>query len=176
MTATKDTGQSMRAIFLALFAAAGLMACTSGDRPLHDMSGAGNGPDDFSVLPVAPLEIPETMQLVNPTPGGTNRVDPNPKAEAIAALGGRASAQVAGGIPARDAALVARASRYGTDANIRQTLATEDEAYRRSARRFSLFGGASYFSAYARQALDAYAELARFRAAGVATPSAPPAQ
>ncbi len=168
----------MRAIILVILTAVGLMACTSGDRPLHDMSGAGNGPDDFSVLPVAPLVMPDGKELPKPTPGGTNLVDPNPKADAIAALGGRASAQVAGGIPARDAALVAGAGRYGTQADIRETLASEDAALRRSARRFSffgLFGSGSYFGAYARQALDAYAELARFRAAGVATPSAPPA-
>lgn len=168
----------MRTIFLALLTALGLMACTSGDRPLHDLSSAGNGPDDFSVLPVAPLEIPDAKVLPTPTPGGTNLVDPNPKADAIAALGGRASAQVAGGVPARDAALVRGAGRYGTDANIRQTLADEDAALRSRARSFSffgLFGGGTYFGAYARQALDAYAELARFRAAGVATPSAPPA-
>ena len=168
----------MRTTILAIIAAAALTACTSSERPLHNLEGAGGGPDDFSVLPVAPLEIPQTKALPQPTPGGSNRVDPTPKADAIAALGGRASAQVAGGVPTRDAALVARASRHGLTTNIRQQLATEDAAVRRSARRFNLFGlfgDGTYFGAYARQALDAYAELARFRAAGVATPSAPPA-
>ena len=168
----------MRGIILATIAAIALTACTSGQRPLHDLDTGSQGPDEFSVLPVAPLEIPINRALPTPTPGGANLTDPNPKGDAIAALGGRQSAQSAGGIPARDAALVARANRHGTSAGIRATLAAEDASIRNSARRFSffgLFGGGNYFGAYARQALDAYSELARFRAAGVATPTAPPA-
>lgn len=168
----------MRATILAILTVSAMAACSSGTQPLHDMQGSGGGPDDFSVIPVAPLEFPESKVLPQPTPGGSNLTDPTPKADAIAALGGRASTQLAGGIPARDGALIARASRHGVTANIRQQLATEDAAVRTAARRFSffgLFGGGSYFSAYANQALNAYAELARFRAAGVATPTAPPA-
>lgn len=153
-----------------------LSACggSEGLRPLRASSG---GPDEFTVLPSAPLEMPSDLsRLPAPTPGVSSRVDATPKADAIAALGGRASAAFAGGIPATDAALVAAANRHGTAANIRQTLAAEDAQLRAGAGRFMLpfVGGDRYFRAYSGQKLDAYAELERLRAMGVETPTAPP--
>lgn len=166
-----------KAIFAGLTAIA-LAACSSGERPLHDMRSTTGGPDEFSIMPVAPLEMPATMTLPTPTPGGSNITDPTPKADAIVALGGNPAAVNAGGIPASDAALVARANRNGTQADIRGVLAAEDAKFRAGKKRLgflSILSRDRYFKAYARQALDAYAELARFRAAGVATPTAPPA-
>ena len=155
-----------------------LAACVGGDRGLRDLRNTGNGPDEFQVLPVAPLAMPPTSALPTPTPGGGNRADPNPTADAVAVLGGNPGALVPGGVPAGDAALIAATSRNGVDPAIRQTLASEDAAFRNRRSRlrlFGLFGGRDrYFRAYARQALDAYAELERFRAAGVVTPTAPP--
>jgi hypothetical protein len=151
----------------------GLAAC-SGGRTLHQLDEGLIGPDEFRVLPTLPLAMPETLALPVPTPGGTNRTDRNPNAEAIAALGGQPSAAFAGGIPTRDAALVSAAGRNGVDPAIRQTLATEDAAFRQRSLTLSPFGGDRYFRAYARQALDAYAELERFRALGIAVPTAPP--
>ena len=59
----------------------------------------------------------------------------------------------------------------------RATLAAEDQGFRDRRSRFGgLFArGDRYFQAYSGQALDAHAALARFRNAGVAVPSAPPA-
>lgn len=168
----------MRKAILAVMTAATLTACSSGERPLHDMRSSSGGPDEFSVMPVAALEIPTTMTLPAPTPGGANLTDPTPKADAIAALGGNAAAAYRGGIPASDVALVARAGRNGTQGDIRAVLAAEDARFRAGKKRLSVLSILSrdrYFKAYAPGALDAYAELARFRAAGVATPTAPPA-
>jgi hypothetical protein len=154
-----------------------LAACGGVPDGLHNLDADLVGPDEFSVLPSLPLEIPASTALPPPTPGGTNRTDRNPTGEAIAALGGSPGALSAGGIPAGDQALVAFAARSGTDPAIRQTLATEDAAYRGRASlggSFNLLGRDRYYPAYASQALDAYAELARFRAAGVVVPSAPP--
>ena len=165
----------MRSIVLALMVV-GLAACAS-DRPLRDMRSDTGGPDEFGVTPGAPLTLPDTATLPEPTPGGSNSTDINPNANAIAALGGSPSRAFAGGVPASDSALVATASRYGVLAEIRATLSAEDEALRKRAKDLNVFnflGRDRYFSAYRRQALDAYAELERFRAAGVATPSAPP--
>ncbi|MDG1376268.1 MAG: DUF3035 domain-containing protein [Yoonia sp.] len=167
----------MRKAILAILTLAALAACSSGKRPLHDMRSASGGPDEFTVMPVGPLEIPEVFTLPVPTPGATNRVDPTPKADAIAALGGRPSAVVAGGVPVADNALVAAASRNGVQSDVRAVLAAEDAAFRKGKNRYSLRSALSrdrYFKAYARFALDAYAELQRFRNLGVATPSAPP--
>ncbi|SEW45252.1 Beta-barrel assembly machine subunit BamF [Cognatiyoonia koreensis] len=165
----------MRGIVL-IGAALALAAC-SGGGGLRDLRTDTGGPDEFSVVPGAPLELPETLTLPPPTPGGTNRTDAAPKAAAIAALGGSPAAAFAGGIPANDQALVAHAGRNGLQSDIRAVLATEDAAFRARRARlntFNLLGTDQYFRAYARQSLDAYAELNRFRAAGVQTPTAPP--
>lgn len=167
----------MRAILIAGLAISLLSAC-GGGKTLHDMRTSSGGPDDFSVLPTHALELPETLSILPaPTPGGSNITDPNPTGDAIAALGGRPSVASAGGIPAADSALVAQAGRYGTSPTIRADLAAIDANFRRRKSRgnfFNFLSGDRYFRAYASQSLDAYAELIRFRNAGVATPSAPP--
>ena len=169
----------MRKIALAIVTISAVASCTSGAKPLHNLRDGGTGPDEFAVLPATQLEIPQEMTLPTPTPGRANRADATPNADAIAVLGGRPSAASAGAVPARDAALVTRASRYGVTSDIRAQLASEDAAFRQGKKRFgllSVFAKDRYFSAYAGQALDASAELQRFRNLGVATPSAPPAE
>lgn len=153
-----------------------LAACAGGDRGLRDLRASGGGPDEFRVLPVNPLVLPSDItNLPTPTPGGTNITDPTPNADAVAILGGNPNALVPNGSPASDGALITAAARNGVDPAIRQTLATEDAAFRNRQSRFGFFRGRDrYFQAYARQALDAYSELQRFRNAGVATPTAPP--
>ncbi len=156
----------MRKAVLTAMLLLGLAACNRGGRA---------GPDEFSVLPTRPIEFPENFSaLPPPTPGGFNLTDPNPTGDAIAALGGTQTN--AGGIPASDAALVAAASRNGTDPAIRQTLASEDAGVLRRATRGAGENRSRYLAAYAGQALDAYAELIRFRNAGTQVPSAPPAE
>lgn len=169
----------MRKAIIALLATGLLAACGGGRDGLRDLRSTSGGPDEFSVLPVKPLELPETTELPAPTPGGANRTDPTPNADAVAALGGRSSAAQAGGIPAADAALVSHAGRAGVTPGIRDQLAREDAQFRRrksAGRVFNIFGRDRYFRAYAGQALDAYAELQRFRNLGVQTPTAPPAE
>ncbi len=166
----------MRKALLGFSIAVLLSACAAGDRGLRDLRSNGGGPDEFSVLPVNPLILPnDVTTLPVPTPGGANRTDPAPEADAVSVLGGNPNALIARGAPTSDGALIAAASRNGVDPSIRQTLASEDAAFRTRRARLTIFGGRDrYFSAYARQALDAYAELQRFRNAGIATPSAPP--
>lgn len=153
-----------------------LAACAGGDHGLRDLRSSGGGPDEFRVMPMGPLTLPDDLNtLPTPTPGGSNITDPTPAADAVAVLGGNPNALIPNGIPAGDRALVAAARRGGVDPAIRQTLAEEDAAFRNRQARLGLFGGRDrYFQAYSRQALDAYTELQRFRNAGVATPSAPP--
>jgi len=155
-----------------------LSACGSGDRTpqLMNLRSSTAGPDEFSVLPSKPLELPDDLTaLPEPTPGGGNLTDPNPQADAIAALGG--SVRGAGGVPSGDAGLVNHAARAGVSADIRTTLAAEDLEFRRknTGRVLEkLFGLNVYYRAYDTQALDQHGELARWRRAGARTPSAPP--
>jgi hypothetical protein len=152
----------------ALAALALLAACANRDDGLRRTGPVGDGPDDFSVLPSLPLTIPETLDLPQPTPGGANRTDRDPVAEGLLALGGSPGAGSGG-----HGALVAAASANGVDPGIRATLASEDAAFRARASALR-FGQNAYWRAYGAQALDAYAELARLAATGVALPSAPP--
>jgi hypothetical protein len=148
-------------------------ACSTGTPQLMNLRNTEEGPDEFAVLPTEPLQMPESFaSLPEPTPGAPNRVDPNPEADAIAALGGnpgRASGASGG--------LVSYATRFGVSGDIRPVLAAEDEEFRRRNNGRILermFGTTVYFEAYRRQALDRYAELERLRRMGVRTPAAPP--
>lgn len=165
----------MTRIILCIGMMLSLAACAN-DRGLRDLRSLNGGPDEFRVLPSNPLIMPsDVTNLPTPTPGGANITDPNPNGDAVAVLGGNPNALVPNGIPARDSALLGAVGRNGVDPAIRQTLASEDAVFRNRRSRLSLFGGRDrYFQAYSRQALDAYAELQRFRNAGVATPTAPP--
>lgn len=156
----------------------GLAGCAR--KPLHDLRNNSEGPDEFMVLPVKPLTAPTDYDVLPaPTPGGSNLVDQNPGADAIAALGGRASAATAsGGVPSSDGALVASASRYGVPSNTRATLAAEDAEFRRRQGRMTsikLFPVDRYSQIYRREIMNAYDANTAFRRAGVETPTAPPA-
>lgn len=151
-----------------------LAACGRGDPQLMNFDrSAERGPDEFLVLPTRPLEMPPDLaELPPPTPGGTNRVDPQPEADAIAALGGnieRAQGASSG--------LLAYTTRFGVGEDIRGVLAAEDLEYRRNndGRLLErLFNVNVYYDAYRPLALDRYVELERMRAAGIRTPAAPP--
>lgn len=153
-------------------------ACGGGDEPkLMNLRSETRSPDEFAILPSKPLELPtDYAALPTPTPGGANRTDPNPEADAVAALGGNPGA-VARAATGPDAAILAQASRYGLQRDIRGQLAAEDLDHRRQndGRLLERLANVNvYFRAYEDQALDQHAELARWRRAGVRTVSAPP--
>ncbi|MEC3862872.1 DUF3035 domain-containing protein [Mesobacterium sp. TK19101] len=162
-----------------LLAILGLAACGGRERDitLHDLRSNSRSPEEFSILPAKPLEAPESYAaLPAPTPGGANRTDQTPIADAVAALGGKPSRLQAEGYPATDRALVARASRYGLQGTIRQQLAAEDLEFRKRKSLFtwSVVPRDDYYRAYRRETLDPYDALNRYRRAGARTPSAPP--
>lgn len=161
-------------IILAVVAA--LSGCSS--KGLMDLRTNSEGPDEFMILPSKELEQPDNYSaLPAPTPGGANRTDPNPNAEAVAALGGSPSALNAQGIPAADGALVTQTSRYGVEPDIRMTLAEADAEFRRKqsrGTRVRLFPVDRYSQAYRGSALDPFEEAERFRRAGFQTPTSPP--
>ncbi len=156
-------------VFAALVA---LGACSSSDPDLLTGGKSGSGPDEFAILPNQPLTQPESYAgLPEPTPGGSNLTDQDPRAQAIAALGGNPQAGV------NDPSLTAYVTRLGIDPSIRPALAREDLAWRkRNDGRLleKAFNVNVYFKAYRKMELDQHRELERFRRAGVATPAAPP--
>lgn len=157
-------------------AATTLAGCA--DQGLRVIRPPGSGPDEFAISPVKPLTEPQDFStLPAPTPGGRNLTDPTPQADAVEALGGRASALAGNGVPAGDAALVNAASRYGVPANTRAVLAKEDAEFRKRRGRFTnirLFRVDRYEQAYARQDIDPWVVQDRFRKAGAETPTSPP--
>ena len=149
------------------------------DRGLRDLRTSSPGPEEFMVLPVKPLTIPDnTAALPPPAPGRANLVDINPPGDAVASLGGNAGAlDPSGGVPASDGALVAQAGRYGVPANTRAALAADDAQFRARQSRmtgFRLFPVDRYEQAYRKQALEPFAVNQQFRRRGFGTPSAPP--
>jgi len=155
-----------------------ISACSDRVPRLSNLETSSGGPDEFSILPGKPLQSPQNYtELPVPTPGANNLTNPTPKADAVAALGGRRGFAGRSGIGAADGPMLAYASRYGVQPSVRVDLAETDLAFRR--RRTSIlslgwFGKNRYYSAYRSQALDPYLALERLRAAGVKTPSAPP--
>lgn len=160
---------------IALMAVLGLSACGSGEPRLMNLR-TGEGPDEFAIVPPKPLAMPESLaELPTPTPGGANRTDRTPEADAIVALGGQPGG--AGGIPSGDGALYAHAARFGVQEGIRSSLAAEDLEFRRDNQGRlleRLFGVTTYYSAYRNQSLNQRDELDRWRRQGLRTPSAPP--
>ena len=155
-------------------AALALSACSSGDPRLMNLNrGAGPGPDEFSVLPTRPLEMPSDLTaLPPPNPGGPNRTDPDPEADAVAALGGDVSRAASG-----SQSLMSHTTRFGIESDIRGTLAAEDLAFRQQndGRILERMMNVNiYYRAYAPLSLDQYRELDRLRSLGVRTPAAPP--
>lgn len=154
-----------------------LAGCGDGAPDLMNFAASNAGPDEFLVVPNKPLETPPDLAAL-PPPGGVSRAEPDPRADAVAALGGSPAAIVPSGqVAAGDGALVNHASRYGRDPAIRAELAEDDLEFRRRNDGLFLeraFNRNIYYDSYARQQLDQQAELDRFRRAGVKTPAAPP--
>lgn len=163
-------------LVFALVGLAALAACEDDNPQLMNIR--SDTPDEFSILPTKPLEAPEDYaSLPEPTPGGTNLVDPNPRGDAVAALGGNPDRIEPGRIYAGEQTLISYSSRYGVPADIRDTLAAEDLEWRRTnnGRLLErLFNVNVYFDSYKPMSLDQHLELERLRRLGIWTPSAPP--
>jgi hypothetical protein len=161
-------------------ALAGLLAlgaCASDNPKLMNIR--STTPDEFRILPTKPLEMPENYtDLPDPTPDGINLVDPQPQADAVAALGGNPDlVSPTGRIRAGEQGVISYASRYGVPADIRDTLAAEDLAWRKDHNGLlleRLFNVNVYFKSYKPMSLDQQLELERLRRLGVWTPTAPP--
>ena len=148
------------------------------NQGLRDLRNNSGGPDEFIVAPVGALQQPESYSaLPTPTPGEANLTDRYPLQEGVVAVGGNPAA-AAGPIPASDGALIQHTARLGVSPGIRATLAESDADFRRRKARFTqyrIIPVDRYNQAYKRQALDPFYVERQWRALGVDTPSAPPA-
>ena len=162
----------MLRLSLAIVAILAVAGCSRNTAPDLMNFPQSDGPNEFLTLPTKPLQTPPDLNVLpTPTPGGANLVDPTPRADAIAALGGRGTGQPG------DQALLSYTTRYGVAPGIRPELASADLAYRRANDGLlleRLTNANVYYDAYESQSLDQYRELERFRSAGVPTPAVPP--
>ncbi|GAA6209226.1 DUF3035 domain-containing protein [Cognatishimia sp. WU-CL00825] len=144
------------------------------------LSSDDDGPDEFAIIPTKPLVAPENYTtLPAPTPGGNNVTDQQPLNDAAAALGGvKTTASSGQAYPSADGSLVSYAARRGAGAEVRAQLAQDDEVIRGRFARFTGWRLAKpdrYNEVYRGYHLNAYRELAVWRARGVKTPTAPSA-
>ncbi|NVO25819.1 DUF3035 domain-containing protein [Donghicola sp. C2-DW-16] len=146
-----------------VIAALALGACDNGNPDR-----LSRGPDEFAIVPVKPLEMPATAELPVPTTGSANRVDLNPLADGVAALGGHRGT-LTGQIPVADGVLVNYASRAGVSSDIRTVLAAEDKIFIKRRRR--LLGPEL---PYDEMRLDPYLLIDGYRARGYRVPTPPP--
>ena len=170
------TGLSVICGMIAVLSLPACSALNNGGQ-LRDLRSFQREPEEFAVVPGKELTQPvDYAALPTPTPGGANRTDATPQADAVAALGGNAALTVATNqAPASDGALINRATRYGVNPNIRGELAVEDAEFRKRASLFTwqVVPKDNYNRAYRSQALDQQAWLERYRRAGAQTPTAP---
>jgi hypothetical protein len=139
------------------------------------VANAYEAPEEFAVVPKKPLVMPSDMTaLPPPSAPGTSRSEPDPRGDALAALGGRPGGRGTGGA---DRALLAAAGAQNARPDIRAVLAAEDARFRDRNKGLVLdrmFGVFTEGDRYAQYKLDAEAELLRLRARGVWVPQLPP--
>ena len=168
--------RTSRGMILGMVLALTLGACAN--TGLRTIRNSSNGPDEFLVQPVKPLQLPpDIAALPPPTPGGSNLVDHRPLDDAAIAVGGRAQSSPNAPVPGSDGAVVTYASRFGVSGDIRQALAQEDAEFRRKRQRFTQYRIVPvdrYNEVYKRYAIDPFAVAESYRQIGVKTPSSPP--
>lgn len=136
------------------------------------------GPDEFSIVPTKPLELPKDFTaLPDPTPGARNRTDQLPEHDAVAALGGQPSRLDSTKVGSGEGPLLAATTRNGTGENIRAVLAEEDKEFRKKNGPLFLqriFKVNTYLKTYEDQTLEARNTNDRLRQRGIKTPSVQP--
>lgn len=132
-------------------------------------------PDEFRVIARKPLSLPPSASLPVPEPGARSPLEPNPQADAIAALlgaGGAATTATAQSEGERQ--LLAAANTQARDPQIRAALAAEAEAVANDDTYVpptivELLEGGGESAVDLRDALDADAEARRLREEGIST-------
>lgn len=168
------------ATLAALLAMAG---CDTIGNPLVALGRKPPAPDEFQVVSRAPLRMPASADLPTPRPGVPSPLEPDPRAEAIAALGGSPAAGTAAAPSPGEAAILESADAASADPAIRTTLAEEaaeeDGAYERP-NVFELIGLSGGDPVVEEvdpgEALDPVAESQRLQREGVRAPNDPEAR
>lgn len=112
-----------RPVCVLIAAALVLAGCDRIGNPITVVLGKRAAPDEFQVLPRAPLQMPRSLDLPVPRPGTPSPLDAQPeRAAAMALLGTPAPQAAAGPTSGGEAALLAAAGASSDNADIRATL------------------------------------------------------
>jgi len=179
VTAIGAAHRTVARLGLTVAVALSLGACAGSKGMRESMGLAAPPPDEFMVVARAPLELPPDLSaLPTPQPGAPSRVEPNPRAEAQAALmGDEVSAAPAAAPTAGEAALLSAAGAGPQNAEVREQIAQDESAT--PTRRFgltSLFGRKIVQDPEAEaERLSPEAEAERLQREGLPAPAAPSA-
>jgi hypothetical protein len=162
----------------ALLALAACSVGSDGSGGLRQSLGlAAPPPDEFLVVSRRPLEAPPDFNsLPQPRPGAPSRVDPDPEAEARAALLGEGGAGGAGGASASETAILSAAGAATLEPVDRAAIAAAAPPPERRFGLDSFFGFEISQSGGDPDRLDSREEAERLRAQGVQPPAPPPAE
>ncbi|MEM9046142.1 MAG: DUF3035 domain-containing protein [Pseudomonadota bacterium] len=117
---------SLRIAFLCLGVGA-LSACSSIGNPFEALAKKKPTPDEFAVVARAPLVLPGSRSLPEPTPGAPSPLDPNPQQDAIVALTGTSGDNLTSTQPsAGENALLSSANAAAASAEIRVQLEQDE--------------------------------------------------
>lgn len=158
---------------ISAMALAALAGCSTGSNQVFSSS----GPDEFMVVSRKPLQMPQDPRaLPAPQPGAPNLVDPDPRADAQAALFPATAGGAETPPSAAESALLTASGADDSDPEIRTTLA--EEAPPEVERRFGLdsFLGTPITQnpGDTGEQLDSARESERLIAGGAPSPTPPP--
>jgi len=178
MTATRRLGVLGRLGLLAVLLA--VAGCDSIGDPLEAIGARVPAPDEFQVMPRKPLEMPATAQLPEPSLGAPSPLEPNPRAEAMAALFGPAAAAGAGTAApsASERALLSSANAAAGSGDVRVQL-DKDKSRQAVNTPYvpptlgELITGNAARKVDESELLDPEAEALRLQQQGIATPANP---
>lgn len=146
-----------------------IAGCDQIGSPLDAVRGNVPAPDEFQVLATKPLQMPGTLSLPEPRLGERSPLEPDPQADATAALLGAGGATVATTASPGEVALLGAASPDSDNPDIRRTLvveaASEDDGPYEAPTLSELLSGDEQKQ---EDALDPAAEARRLQAEGVA--------
>ena len=115
-------------VALMLAAAMSVASCDTIGNPFEAVGGKRASPDEFAVLARKPLKMPRSASLPEPRLGEVSALEPDPNADAIAALMGGPVTQTQVPQSAGESALLSAANASQEQSEIRTVLSRESEA------------------------------------------------
>ena len=157
-----------------------LQACSTIGNPLEALGAKIPPPDEFQVIARAPLVMPTTARLPEPTPGAPSPLDPDPHRDAQLALMGTGGSHVVSSIEPSIGEQVlltsANASASATDIRVQleeEKIDKEKNKPYEAPTLGELFGGKSDEKLDEATLLDPLAESQRLQREGHVTPNDP---